>query len=54
MEITRLVDLKEKLFIRSALLSIGSLDEILGLNDFLTADQVILEIIKKALREIED
>lgn len=53
MEITRLVDLKEKLFIRSALLSIGSLDEILGLNDFLSADQVMLEIIKKALREFE-
>jgi hypothetical protein len=49
-----LVDLKKKIFIRSALLSIPSLDELLGLNDYLSADEVLLELIKKALREYEN
>ena len=31
-----LVDLKKKIFIRSALISLGSLDDILGLNDYLS------------------
>lgn len=53
MEKTLLVDLKKKIFIRSNLLSLSSLDDILGLNDYLTADEVILEIVKRALREFE-
>lgn len=48
-----LVDIKRKIFIRSALISLTSLDEILGLNDYLSADEVLLELIKKSLREFE-
>ena len=53
MEKTLLVDLKRKIFIRSALINLTSLDEILALNDYLSADEIILEIIKEALREFE-
>ena len=53
MEKTRLVDLKKKILIRSSMLAISSLEEIFGLNDYLSADEVFLEIIKKALREFE-
>lgn len=53
MDKTLLVDLKKKMYIRSAMLSIPSLDEILSLNDYLSADEILLEIIKKALREFE-
>lgn len=54
MDKTLLVDLKKKILIRSSLLAIGSLDEILGLNDYLSPDEVLLEIIKRALREYEN
>lgn len=53
MDKTRLVDLKKKILIRSSMLAISSLEEILGLNDYMSADEVLLEIIKKALREFE-
>lgn len=53
MDKTLLTDLKRKMFIRSAMLSIPSLNEILGLNDYLSADEILLEIIKEALREFE-
>ena len=53
MEKTLLVDLKKKIFIRSSLISLSGLEDILGLNDYLTADEIILEIIKKSLREFE-
>lgn len=53
MEKTLLTDLKRKIFIRSALINLTSLDEILALNDYLSADEIILEIIKEALREFE-
>lgn len=53
MDRTSLVDLKKKVFIRSTLLSIGDLDELLGLNDNLTSDEVLLEIFKKSLKEFE-
>lgn len=46
-------DLKKKILIRSALISLGSLDEILSLNDYLSPDEILLELIKKALREFE-
>ena len=49
-----LTDLKKKLFIRSSLIALNSLDELLGLNDYLSPDEVLLEIIKKALREFEN
>lgn len=54
MEKTLLTDLKKKIFIRSALIAVGSLDEILGMNDYLSADEILLEIIKEALREFEE
>jgi hypothetical protein len=53
MDKTLLTDLKKKVFIRSALISLDSLDELLGLNNYLTADEILLEIFKKALREFE-
>lgn len=53
MEKTLLTDLKRKLYIRSALIAIGSLDEILGMDDNLSGDEILLEIIKNALREFE-
>lgn len=48
-----LCDLKKKLFIRSAMIAIDSLDEILGMNDYISPDEILLEIIKKSLREFE-
>ena len=36
------------------MLAISSLEEIFGLNDYLSSDEVFLEIIKKALREFEN
>lgn len=48
-----LTDIKRKLFIRSALISLPDLNELLGMNDYLSADEVFLEIIKKSLREFE-
>lgn len=50
---TLLVDLKKKLYIRSSLLGITGLDTLLGMSDLVSADEVLLEIIKKALREYE-
>lgn len=35
------------------MINLTSLDEILALNDYLSADEIILEIIKEALREFE-
>ena len=49
-----LTDLKKKIFIRSSLLALPSLDELFGMNDYLSADEVLLEILKKALREFEN
>ena len=56
MEKSLLVDLKKKVYIRSALLAIGSksIDEILGLDDTFSADEILLEIFKHALREFEE
>lgn len=53
MDKTLLTDLKRKLYIRSALIAIGSLDELLGMDDNLSGDEILLEIIKNALREFE-
>ena len=50
---TLLCDLKKKMFIRSTLLGMSGLGEILGLNDEISEDEVLLEIIKMALREFE-
>lgn len=53
MDKTSLTLLKKKLFMRSALISLDSLDEILGLNSYLSPDEILLEIFKKALKEYE-
>lgn len=53
MDKTLLTDLKKKLYIRSALIAIGGLNEILGMDDNLSGDEILLEIIKEALREFE-
>ena len=53
MDKTYLTDLKKKVFIRSSLIALNSLDEILSLNDYLSSDEILLEIFKKALREYE-
>ena len=48
-----LSDLKKKIYIRSALVALGSLDELLSMSDGLTSDEILLEIFKNALREFE-
>lgn len=53
MDKTYLIDLKRKLFIRTTLISLNGIDELLSLNDNITGDEILLEIIKKALREYE-
>lgn len=53
MDKTKLVQLKKKLFIRSALISLDNIDELLSLNNYLSADEILLEIFKKALSEYE-
>lgn len=52
MDIALLTDIKRKLQIRSALLSVP-FDELLSINDILSPDEILLEIIKKSLREFE-
>ena len=54
MDKTLLRDLKQKMYLRSALLGIGSMDSLLGIADGISGDQVLLEIIKHALREFEN
>lgn|SRR5574344_222813 len=53
MDKTDLTDLKKKLFIRSAMMSLDSLSDILGLNDYLSVDEILLEIFNRALGEFE-
>ena len=53
MDITKVNDLKRKIFLRSALIPVNSLNDILSLNDNFTADEILTEIIKKSLRAFE-
>ena len=53
MDKTLLVDLKKKMFIRTSLITVASIDELLSFNEYLSCDEILLEIIKKALREFE-
>lgn len=53
MDKTLLVDLKKKIFLRSALISIDSLDEIFSLNSMFTGDEILFELFKKSLRAFE-
>ena len=53
MDITKITALKKKMFIRSALIPIDGLSEILDLNDMFSADEILEELIKKSLRAFE-
>lgn len=53
MDITKLSDLKEKIFLRSALIPLDSLEELFELNDKISPDQIIGEIIKMSVRQWE-
>lgn len=53
MDKTLIKDLKRRIFIRSALIPVDGLDEILDLNDNFSADELLEEIIKKSLRTFE-
>ena len=47
MDITKIVDLKKKLFLRSALIPIDGLSDLLDFNDTFSADEILEELIKK-------
>ena len=53
MDITKIVDLKKKLFLRSALIPIDGLSDLLDLNDTFSADEILEELFKKSLRAFE-
>ena len=53
MDITKITALKKKMFLRSALIPIDGLSEILDLNDMFSADEILEELIKKSLRAFE-
>lgn len=53
MDVTKLTDLKEMVFINSALIALPSLEDILGINEKYTADKIFLEMVKNALKEFE-
>ena len=53
MDKTSIKQLKDEVFLRSALISVGYLDEIFALNDSFSADQILSALIKKALRAFE-
>ena len=53
MDVYKLTDLKEAVFIASALIAIPSLEEILGINPRFSPDIVFFELVKKSLKEFE-
>ena len=53
MDITKITALKKKMFLRSALIPIDGLSEILDLNDTFSGDEILEELIKKSLRAFE-
>ena len=52
MDKTKIQDLKKKLFLRSALISIdpSGLSELLSLSDYFSGDEVLFELLKRSLR----
>lgn len=53
MDKVKIVDLKRKLFLRSALIPVDGLSELLDLNDNFSGDEILEELIKKSLRSFE-
>lgn len=53
MDKTLIKDLKAEVFLRSALIPIDNLSEILDLNDTLSGDQILGGLFKKSLRNFE-
>lgn len=53
MDKTLITDLKKKLFLRSALIPIDGLSDLLDLNDTFSADEILEELFKKSLRAFE-
>lgn len=53
MDITRLIDLRRKIFLRSALIPVDGLSELLEMSDNFSGDEILEEIIKKSLRAFE-
>lgn len=53
MDTTKITALKKKMFLRSALIPIDGLSEILDLNDTFSGDEILEELIKKSLRAFE-
>ncbi len=53
MDVTKIKALKKKMFLRSALIPIDGLSEILDLNDNFSGDEILEELIKKSLRNFE-
>ena len=53
MDKTNILDLKKKLFLRSALIPIDGLNELLELNDMFSGDEILEELFKKSLRAFE-
>lgn len=53
MDRVRIVDLKKKMFLRSALIPLDGLSELLDLNDMFSGDEILEELIKKSLRAFE-
>ena len=47
MDKTSLLELKRRMFLRSALIPIDNLDELLSLNDYVSGDEVFYELILK-------
>ena len=53
MDKTSLLELKRRMFLRSALIPIDNLNELLSLNDYISGDEVFYELILKAKQEFE-
>lgn len=53
MEKTLLKDLKRRVFLRSALISLTGLDEVFAIHDSFSGDEILFEIFKRALKTFE-
>jgi hypothetical protein len=53
MDKTKIKDLKEKIFLRSALIAVDSLEDIFALNEKYSGDKLLGAMFEKALRKFE-